>query len=85
MPSKFSALATSWPAQARAAVGRGKDYWAIEVAIPVSSFGANASSPVWGIDFARFSPAGNEASSWSGASRYFYDAKQLGTMLLSEE
>jgi len=77
--------AAPWPAEVRAAVGRGEDYWSVELAVDLSSFGADADSPVWGIDFARFSPGGNEASSWSGASRYFYDPKQLGTMLLGQQ
>jgi len=77
--------AIPWPAQVTVSVGRGSDHWAVEMAVPLASFGAKARSAVWGIDFTRCTPKGNEASSWSGAPRYFYDARQLGTMLMRTE
>ena len=71
-----------WPVGATVAVGRSKDHWIVELAIPRRAFGAEASRTVWGVNFTRFATCGSEASSWSEAPRYFYDPKNLGTMFL---
>ena len=73
---------TPWPARARAAVGSQEGVWIVELAIPLDSFGPAANVPFWGVNFARFATQGDEASSWSGASRHFYDPRLLGTLYL---
>ena len=71
-----------WPARAKVAVGKGKDIWTAEVAIPLSAFGSEAEESFWAVNFARFATQGSEASSWSGAARHFYDTRELGAMLM---
>jgi len=71
-----------WPVRARVAVSRQKDFWAVELAIPLSAFGPAGQKPFWGVNFARFATQGAEASSWAEAARYFYDPRSLGTMIL---
>jgi len=72
-----------WSAGAAAAVGITRDAWTVELAIPRSAFGEEGAAKFWGVNFARFAPGGAEASSWSGAPRYFYDARNLGTMFFT--
>ncbi|MBN1943910.1 MAG: hypothetical protein JW849_11505 [Phycisphaerae bacterium] len=69
-----------FPLGAKVAAARQKDHWSVEIAIPRAAFGADGKEAFWGVNFTRFSPRGQEASSWSGASRYFYDPRCLGTM-----
>ncbi len=71
-----------WPVAAAVAVGRQEDAWVVEMAIPLASFGEEAKARFWGANFTRFATQGAEASSWSGAPRYFYDPRNLGTMFL---
>lgn len=74
--------ARPFPLGARVAVSRQKNFWSVEIAIPRNAFGADGAEPFWGVNFTRFTPQGMEASSWSGASRYFYDPRSLGTMYI---
>ena len=60
----------------------GPKVWIVELAIPLSSFGPAGTAEFWGVNFARFACQGQESSSWSGALRYFYDPRNLGTMFL---
>lgn len=69
-----------FPLGAKVAVSRQEKFWSVEIAIPRRAFGAEANEPFWGVNFTRFTPQGPEASSWSGASRHFYDPRTLGTM-----
>ncbi|MBS3733871.1 MAG: DUF4091 domain-containing protein [Phycisphaerae bacterium] len=69
-----------WAAGVSAAVHTGEDFWMVEMAIPRAAFGDEADAPFWGVNFTRFATPGAEASSWSGATRYFYDPRSLGTM-----
>lgn len=71
-----------WPVRLQSAVKRGEKLWVVELAIPLDSFGTDGLSPVWGINFTRFATAEAEASSWSGAVRYFYSPENLGTIHL---
>lgn len=64
------------------AARRGTEAWTVELRIPFSAFGADGRENVWGANFTRFATVGQEASSWSGAARYFYDPRSLGTLLL---
>jgi hypothetical protein len=75
--------ARPWAVAAAVAVGRGAGAWFVELRIPLSAFGAEGQASVWGANFARFAVRGAEASSWSGARRYFYDPRNLGTMFLA--
>jgi len=75
--------AQAWPVSASVAVGRMKDAWTVELAIPLSAFGEKGRARFWGINFTRFATQGAEASSWSGAPRYFYDPRNLGTMFIA--
>jgi hypothetical protein len=76
--------ALPWPANATVAVkAMAKEkLWVVELAIPLSSFGPAAAKDLWGVNFTRFATQGMEASSWSGTPRYFYDPRNLGTMLI---
>jgi hypothetical protein len=74
--------ARPFPLGAKVAVGRAKNAWIVELKIPRASFGQAGLSEFWGVNFTRFATQGTEASSWSGASRYFYDPKTLGTMFV---
>ena len=71
-----------WAAKASVAVGREEKFWTVEMAIPFSAFAETSKQPLWGVNFTRFSTQGAEASSWSGARRYFYDPRNLGTMFI---
>ena len=71
-----------WPVAVKAAVGRLADAWTVELAIPLSAFGPAGQEVVWGVNFARFATATGESSSWSGAARYLYHPRELGTVLL---
>ena len=70
---------------AKLAVGRQKDAWIVELQIPRSSFGVDGKAEFWGVNFMRFATQGLEASSWSGAERYFYDPRNLGTMFVMSD
>jgi len=74
--------ARPWPAAVKAAIGRYKDHWTVELAIPLSAFQQRSAGGYWRVNFTRFATADAEASSWSGAVRYFYDPGSLGTMIL---
>jgi len=69
---------------ATVAVGRAKGAWIVELKIPRSAFGQAGQAEFWGVNFTRFATQGSEASSWSGASRYFYDPKTMGTMFVTK-
>jgi len=71
-----------WPAGIQLAVTRQKDFWAVEMAVPLEAFGLAAREKFWSVNFARFASQGAEASSWAEAPRYFYDPRNLGTMIL---
>jgi len=75
--------AEAWPVAASVALGRQKDVWIVELAIPRSAFGAEGRAAFWGVNFTRFATQGCEAASWAGAPRYFYDPKNLGTMFVT--
>ena len=75
--------ARPWPVAASVAIGRQDKLWVVELAIPLEAFGDKADSTFWGINFTRFATQGDEASSWSGAPRYFYDPRNLGTMFIT--
>ena len=73
-----------WPAGASAAVRKEKDLWTVELAIPLSAFAGQGRERFWGVNFTRFATVGCESSSWSGAPRYFYDPRNLGTMYVPQ-
>lgn len=73
-----------WPASANVAIGSQDGAWTVEVRIPLSSFGPEGESAFWRANFMRFSPQGEESSSWSGAPRYFYDPRNLGTIFVGD-
>jgi len=77
--------AAPWPAAVRAAVRRLDQLWTVEMAIPREAFGAEAGASCWGANFTRYATAGAEASSWSGAARYFYDPRNLGALWVPAE
>ena len=70
------------PLNAKIATGRTEDAWIVEIAIPRAGFGDEGKKRFWGVNFTRFATPSNEASSWTGAERYFYDPKSLGTMFV---
>ncbi|HET6427155.1 MAG TPA: hypothetical protein VFJ30_02010 [Phycisphaerae bacterium] len=69
-----------WACDAKVAVRRSPKDWVVELAIPLSSFGLLGREEFWGVNFTRFAAQGLESSSWSGAARYFYHPRNLGTM-----
>jgi hypothetical protein len=71
-----------WAAGITVAVAKTKTDWIVELAVPLSAFGAQGRAALWGVNFARFATKGAESSSWSGAARCFYHPKNLGTMRL---
>jgi len=73
---------TSWAPFASVAISTRPDAWTVELAVPLSAFGRGAEERFWRVNFMRYAPQGAEASSWSGAPRYFYDPANLGTMFL---
>ena len=75
--------ARPWAAGAKVAVTKQADLWIVEAAIPLAAFGPRDPSKPWGINFTRFATTGSESASWSGAARYFYDPRDLGTMVLT--
>lgn len=74
--------AQAWPVAASVSVKQSSDLWTVEIAIPLEAFGDQGKAALWGINFTRFATQGGEASSWSGAPRYFYDPRNLGTMFI---
>ncbi len=74
-----------WGAKISVAVGKFDDFWTVEIRAPLEAFGERGGAKFWGINFTRYATQGGEASSWSGASRYFYHPDNLGTMQLVEE
>ncbi|MBI5725136.1 MAG: DUF4091 domain-containing protein [Planctomycetes bacterium] len=74
-----------WASGAKAAVARQQQAWAVELAIPRQAFGKKGAARTWGINFTRFAFQGQECSSWSGAPRYFYDPRNLGTILIKAD
>ena len=74
--------ARPWPVAPQVAVGRQKNLWVVELAIPLSAFGSEGHKKFWAVNFTRFATQGAEASSWAEAPRYFYDPRNLGTMFI---
>jgi hypothetical protein len=70
---------------AEVSVGRQSDVWVVEMRIPRSAFGAAGKEEFWGVNFARFATQGQEASNWSGATRYYYHPETLGTMFVVQK
>ncbi len=75
-------LTGPWPAPVQVAVRKSPDDWVAEVAIPLSAFGSEGLARRWGVNFARYSTQGAEASSWAGPPRSYYHPRNLGTLLL---
>jgi len=71
-----------WATFASVAISERPGAWAVELAIPLAAFGDGAKEAFWGVNFTRYATQGAEASSWSGAPRYFYDPRNLGTLFL---
>lgn len=67
-----------------AAVSKGADCWIAEIKIPRKSFGDLGDDQFWGVNFTRFATPNQEASSWAGTERYFYDPQSLGTLIFSK-
>jgi hypothetical protein len=74
----------SWSSGARAAGAVGKDFWALEVSIPLKNLSAAAIVPgrtVWKANFGRNEKPENETSSWSPATAAgFHDPMTFGTI-----
>ena len=75
----------SWSSGASVAVAPQDKLWVVEMAIPRSAFGPAGKEQFWGVNFTRFATQGSEGSSWSGAARYFYDPRNLGTMYVPSQ
>jgi len=75
-------LAGPWAAPVRVAVRPEANAWVAEAAIPLSAFGPGGRARRWGVNFARYSTAGAEASNWAGTPRCTYHPRDLGTLFL---
>ncbi len=75
--------ARPWASFAAVAIGERPGAWTVELAVPLAAFGEGAKEAFWRVNFTRYATQGAEASSWSGAPRYFYDPRNLGTMFIS--
>ncbi|MGB2820180.1 MAG: hypothetical protein WBF17_04310 [Phycisphaerae bacterium] len=71
-----------WATFASLAIADRPGAWTVELAVPLAAFGDGAKEAIWRVNFTRYSTQGAEASSWSGAPRYFYDPRNLGTMFV---
>ncbi len=64
---------------------KGKDYWTVELAIPLKSLGVTkpAAGQRWGVNFARDRKAGaGENSSWVNMGPEWHQPDQFGTVVL---
>lgn len=75
-----------WPGAApQYAVARTAYGWSAEVAIAIDALGPAArTSPVWGVNLARFEPIRGEYSDWARAPRYCYDPRTFGNLIWIE-
>lgn len=75
-----------WPGAApQYAVARTAFGWSAEVAIAIDALGPAArTSPVWGVNLARFEPIRGEYSDWARAPRYGYDPRTFGNLIWIE-
>jgi hypothetical protein len=72
-----------WPCAARVAVNVQRDDWIVELALPLSAFGAEARrNRVWGLNVTRLDARRGEYSSWSGARDYCYRPQSLGNLIM---
>lgn len=76
--------AKPWPVSLRVAAARNDRGWAVELALPLDAFGPDRYR-FWGINFIRNRSQGPESSSWSPAARYYYDPRNLGTLVFQED
>jgi hypothetical protein len=75
--------AEPWACGVKAAVTRQGQEWIVELAVPLAAFPPDArNSRFWGVNFARFAVAGQEASNWAQTPRYLYHPRNLGTLFL---
>jgi hypothetical protein len=73
----------SWPADIQVATDSRSDHWTVELKIPLSAFDIDSDQPnMWGFNVTRFDAAGQEFSTWSGASGNAYDPLSLGNLYL---
>ncbi len=73
-----------WPLASQVAIGKTRDGWVVELAIPREAFGAAGKERLWGANFMRFSTGDSESSSWAPATRHYYDPRGMGVMILAE-
>lgn len=75
-----------WPGAApHYAVARTAYGWSAEIAIAIDALGPAArTSPVWGVNLARFEPIRGEYSDWARAPRYCYDPRTFGNLIWIE-
>ena len=71
-----------WSPAATVAIGRQNGAWTVEMSVPLAAFGEDGKAAFWRANFTRYATQGAEASSWSGAPRYFYDPRNLGTIFM---
>ena len=73
----------TWPVRARAAASVEREAWVVEMAVPLSAFGADAKrNPVWGMNVTRLDARRGEYSSWSGATGHCYSPQSLGNLIM---
>jgi hypothetical protein len=77
--------ATLWPNNIRSAVKIFDDRWQAEVAIPLADLGPGGKyNRWWGLDFARFTAAFSEMSTWSGAKNQPCKPISLGNVFFAK-
>ena len=72
-----------WAANIQASVAKLDQEWVVKLIIPRASMGAAGKEQLWGVNFTRYACQGGEASSWAPVARYFYDPRNLGSMILA--
>ena len=76
-------LSRDWLSGARIAVSVQRDAWAVELAVPRASFGAEAQRQhLWGLNVTRLDARRGEYSSWSGARGQCYLPQSLGNLIM---
>ncbi len=70
-----------WAADLEVATRDGSRRWIAELRIPLSAFGADEpDGAIWGLNITRWDAAGQELSTWSGATGNAYDPLSLGNL-----
>ncbi len=72
-----------WSCGARVAVKVEREFWTVELALPLEALGPQARrNNLWGVNVTRLDARRGEYSSWSGARGYCYTPRALGNLIM---